>query len=94
MYKAALKTQQSPPSVLCTLSIGFYILSLNPLTLLSYLGVRILGGKARTEQDSSVSPEDLEALENVGSGQEILEEEEREMISRISTSPIRLRVRL
>ena len=60
---------------------------IKPLTLLSYLGVRILGGKARTEQDSSVSPEDLEALENVGSGQEILEEEEREMISRILDLP-------
>ncbi len=60
---------------------------IKPLTLLSYLGVRILGGKARTEQDSSVSPEDLEALENVGNSQELLEEEEREMISRILDLP-------
>ena len=60
---------------------------IKPMTLLSYLGVRILGGKARTEQDSSVSPEDLEALENVGNSQELLEEEEREMISRILDLP-------
>ena len=60
---------------------------IKPLTLLSYLGVRVLGGKIPTEQDSSVSPEDLEALENVGNSQEILEEEEREMISRILDLP-------
>ncbi len=60
---------------------------IKPLTLLSYLGVRILGGRNRAEQDSSVSPEDLEALENVGNSQDILEEEEREMISRILDLP-------
>ena len=58
-----------------------------PLSLLGYLGVRTLGGKIRTEQDGSVSPEDLEALENVGNSQDILEEEEREMISRILDLP-------
>ena len=58
-----------------------------PLSLLGYLGVQTLGGKIRTEQDGSVSPEDLEALENVGNSQDILEEEEREMISRILDLP-------
>ena len=56
---------------------------IKPLTLLGYLGVRILGGKVQTEQDSIVSPEDLETFVHVGDSQEILEAEEREMISRI-----------
>jgi len=60
---------------------------IKPLTLLGYVGVRILGGKGQTEQDSNVSPEVLEALVNVGDGQEILEAEEREMISRILDLP-------
>jgi CBS domain containing-hemolysin-like protein len=55
--------------------------------LLGYFGVRILGGKVQTEQDSIVSPEELETVVNVGDSQEILEAEEREMISRILDLP-------
>ena len=58
-----------------------------PLILLGNVGVRILGGKDRPQEDSVVSPEVLEALDNVGDSQEILEAEEREMISRILDLP-------
>ena len=60
---------------------------IKPLTLLGYFGVRILGGKVQTEQDNIVSPEELETVVNVGDSQEILEAEEREMISRILDLP-------
>ena len=60
---------------------------IKPLTLLGYFGVRILGGKVQTEQDSIVSPEELETVVNVGDSQEILEADEREMISRILDLP-------
>ena len=82
-------SENSTISALRFVHVVYWILYplIKPMTLLSYLGVRVLGGKARTEQDSSVSPEDLEALENVGNSQEILEEEEREMISRILDLP-------
>ena len=58
-----------------------------PLILLGNVGVRILGGKVHPKEDSVVSPEVLEALDNVGDSQEILEAEEREMISRILDLP-------
>lgn len=58
-----------------------------PLILLGNVGVRILGGKVHPQEDSVVSPEVLEALDNVGDSQEILEAEEREMISRILDLP-------
>lgn len=82
-------SENSTISALRFVHIVYWVLYplIKPLTLLSYFGVRILGGKGGTEQDSSVSPEDLEALENVGNSQEILEEEEREMISRILDLP-------
>jgi putative hemolysin len=71
------------------LRITYWILYfvIKPLTLLGYFGVRILGGKVQTEQDSIVSPEELETVVNVGDSQEILEAEEREMISRILDLP-------
>ena len=65
---------------------SLYIL-IKPLTWISYLGVRVLGGKPQLQQSSSVSPEVLETLVNVGDSQEILEAEEREMISRILDLP-------
>ena len=60
---------------------------IKPLSLLGYFGVRILGGKVQTDQDNIVSPEELETVVNVGDSQEILEAEEREMISRILDLP-------
>ena len=60
---------------------------IKPLIWIGYLGVRIMGGEVRAEQDSIVSPEVLEALVNVGDSQEILEAQEREMISRILDLP-------
>ena len=64
---------------------GFLVLI--PLNFLANLIVRIFGGKATSAQDTLVSPEVLETLDNVGDSQEILEPEEREMISRILDLP-------
>ena len=58
---------------------GFLVLI--PLNFLTNLIVRIFGGKPTSAQDTLVSPEVLETLDNVGDSQEILEPEEREMIS-------------
>lgn len=58
-----------------------------PLSLLTSLGVRILGGTVQPEQDTLVSPEVLDALDKVGDSQEILKADEREMISRIFDLP-------
>ncbi len=83
------RSENSTISALRFLRIVYWVLYplIKSLSLLGYLGVRILGGKVRSEQDSNISPEDLEALANVGDSQEILEEEEREMISRILDLP-------
>lgn len=64
---------------------GFLVLI--PLNFLANLIVRIFGGKTAPVQDSLVSPEVLETLDSVGDSQEILEPEEREMISRILDLP-------
>ena len=71
------------------LRVAYWVLYfvIKPLTLLGYFGVRILGGKVESEQDNIVSPEELETVVNVGDSQEILEAEEREMISRILDLP-------
>ena len=60
---------------------------ITPLTLLSNVGVRILGGKTDVRQAGPFSPEVLETLVNVGDSQELLQEEERQMISRILDLP-------
>ena len=64
---------------------GFLVLI--PLNFLANLIVRIFGGKAMSAQDTLVSPEVLETLDSVGDSQEILEPDEREMISRILDLP-------
>ena len=64
---------------------GFLILT--PLNFLVNLIVRIFGGKITSAQDSLVSPEVLETLDNVADIQEILEPDDREMISRILDLP-------
>lgn len=64
---------------------GFLILI--PLNFLVNLIVRIFGGKSTSAQDSLVSPEVLETLDNVADIQEILEPDNREMISRILDLP-------
>ena len=50
------------------------------LTFSSYIGVRILGGKFISDEESLTSQADIETLTAVGDSEEILEEEEREMI--------------
>ena len=64
---------------------GFVVLI--PLNFLANLIVRVFGGKVTTAQDSLVSPEVLETLDNVADSQEILEQDDREMISRILDLP-------
>ena len=64
---------------------GFLVLI--PLDFLANLIVRIFGGRATSAQDTLVSPEVLETLDNVADSQEILEPDDREMISRILDLP-------
>ena len=64
---------------------GFLILI--PLNFIANLLIRISGGKVTSEQDSLVSPEVLETLDNVADSQEILEPDDREMIARILDLP-------
>jgi len=64
---------------------GFLILI--PLNFIVNLIIRICGGKVTSAQDSLVSPEVLETLDNVADIQEILEPDNREMISRIMDLP-------
>lgn len=58
-----------------------------PLDFIANIAVRVFGGKTRAEQDNLVSPEVLETLGSVGDSQEILEEADLEMISRILDFP-------
>ncbi|MDE0682570.1 MAG: hemolysin family protein [Candidatus Poribacteria bacterium] len=64
---------------------GFLVLI--PLNFLANLIVRIFGGKATSAQDTLVSPEVLETLDNVADSQDILEPDDREMIARILDLP-------
>ena len=64
---------------------GFIVLI--PLNFVANLLVRVFGGKVTSAQDSLVSPEVLETLDNVADSQEILEPDDREMISRILDLP-------
>ena len=64
---------------------GFIVLI--PLNFVANLLVRVFGGKITSAQDSLVSPEVLETLDNVADSQEILEPDDREMISRILDLP-------
>lgn len=63
------------------------ILILYPLRFLANMIVRICGGQVTSVQDSIVSPEVLETLDNVADSQDILEPDDREMISRILDLP-------
>ncbi len=64
---------------------GFLILI--PLSFLVNLIVRIFGGDISSAHDSLVSPEVLETLDNVADIRDILEPDDREMISRILDLP-------
>ena len=58
-----------------------------PMIFLSRLGIRILGGSSSAANDSLVSSESLETFVSIGDRQEILDQDEREMISRILDLP-------
>ena len=64
---------------------GFLVLI--PLNFVANFLVRVFGGKVTSAQDSLVSPEVLETLDNVADSQEILEPDDREMIARILDLP-------
>lgn len=65
--------------------LGFVVLY--PLRFLVNVIIRICGGKVTSVQDSIVSPEVLETLDNVAESQDILEPDDREMIARILDLP-------
>lgn len=71
------------------LQISYIILYVivKPMMLLSYIWVRVFGGKVSVEEETLASPEEIEALVNVGDSEEILEKEERDMIYRIFDLP-------
>ena len=71
------------------LQISYIILYfiVKPLTLLGYLWVRVFGGEVSKEEVPLASPEEIEALVNVGDSEEILDKEERDMIYRIFDLP-------
>ena len=73
-------------SVLRTIYWGGFLV-LIPLNFVANLLVRVFGGKVTSAQDSLVSPEVLETLDNVADSQEILEPDDREMIARILDLP-------
>jgi len=50
------------------------------LASISYLGVRLIGGRISRDEETLASQADLEALTAVSESEDILEEEEREMI--------------
>ncbi len=64
---------------------GFVILI--PLNFLVNLFIRICGGKVTSVQDSLVSPEVLETLDNVAQSMDLINQDNREMISRILDLP-------
>jgi putative hemolysin len=61
----------------------FYIILypvIKVLTFVSYLGVRLIGGRVSRDEGALTSQEDLKTLTAVSESEDILEEEEREMI--------------
>ena len=58
-----------------------------PMIFLSRLGSRTLSGSASAGNDGLVTSESLETFVTIGDGQEILDQDEREMISRILDLP-------
>ena len=64
---------------------GFLVLI--PLNFFANLIVRVFGGQVPSAQDSLVSPEVLETLDNVADSHDILQPDDLEMISRILDLP-------
>ena len=76
------KTERSFVKAIFFLRI-FYVLLypiIKLLAFMSYISVRLVGGKASIDEGALISQEDLEALTAVSESEDILEEEEREMI--------------
>jgi len=76
------KTERSFVKAILFLRIFYVILYpiIKLLAFVSYISVRLLGGKANMDEGSLTSQADLEALTAVSESEDILEEEEREMI--------------
>lgn len=83
------RTQNSAIFTIRFLKIAYIALYplIKPLTFISQIGVRILGGRVDEKQYNVVSPEILKVLVDVGDSDEILEEHEREMLHRIFEFP-------
>lgn len=76
------KTEKSFIKAIFFLRI-FYVLLypiIKLLAFISYLSVRLIGGKVNIDEGVLTSQADLDALAAVGESEDILEEEEREMI--------------
>ena len=76
------RTARSLVNAIFFLRIFYVILYpiIKVLDFVSYLGVRLIGGKVVRDEEALTSQEELETLTAVSESEEILEKEEREMI--------------
>ena len=76
------RTERSFARAIFFLRVFYIILYpvIKVLTFVSYLGVRLIGGRVSRDEGSLTSREDLKTLTAVSESEDILEEEEREMI--------------
>jgi CBS domain containing-hemolysin-like protein len=79
------RTEKSFIKAIFFLRIFYVVLYpiIKPLALVSYLGVRLIGGKVDRDEGVLTSQADVETLTAVSESEDILEEEEREMIQGI-----------
>ena len=76
------RTERSFARAIFFLRVFYIILYpvIKVLTFVSYLGVRLIGGRVSRDEGALTSREDLKTLTAVSESEDILEEEEREMI--------------
>lgn len=76
------RTERSFVKAIFFLRIFYVILypAIKVFVLVSYLGVRLIGGRVSRDEEALTSQEELETLTAVSESEEILEKEEREMI--------------
>ena len=87
MPKSYVKGRVSGSFVKAILFLRIFYVLLYPvikiLAFISYLGVRLIGGKVSKDEGTLTSQADVETLTAVSESEDILEEEEREMIQGI-----------
>jgi putative hemolysin len=76
------RTERSFIKAILFLRIFYVVLYpiIKVLSFISYLGVRLIGGKVSRDEETLTSQADIETLTAVSESEDILEEEEREMI--------------